>query len=159
MLEFSAGTFDLGVASIVVRSRPHVVSQGCTWERVQSEVLRPGQSHDITIRFTNDGADVLRDARLDLLLPPELVLERAQNARREGAATLHFGEVPAETTHEARVSVRLTRPPKRDRTLILEGTLSGRGISPLQFDPLEIATFAQPQFAPERGCARTRRKM
>lgn len=149
VLEFASGTFDLGVASIVVRSRPHVAPEACTWERVQSDVLRPGHSHDIAIRFTNDGADVLRDARLDLLLPPDLALERAQNARREGATTLFFGDVPAETTHEARVSVRLLRPPKRDRTLLLEGTLSGRGVSPIHFEPLEIVTYAQPQFAPD----------
>jgi uncharacterized repeat protein (TIGR01451 family) len=146
VLEFASGTFDLGVASIVVRSRPHVQDEACTWERAHSDVLRPGHTHDILIRFTNDGADVLRDARLDLVLPQELMLERAQNARREGAATLHFGDIPAETTHEARVAVRLVRPPKRDRTLTIEGTLSGRGISPLQFDRLDIPTYSQPQF-------------
>ncbi len=149
VLEFASGTFDLGVANIVVRSRPHVQAEGCTWERAQSDMLRPGHTHDVLIRFTNDGSDVLRDARLDLVLPPELVLDRAQNARREGAATLHFGDIAAETTHEARVAVRLVRPPKRERTLVVEGTLSGRGISPLQFDALDVPTYAQPQFAPD----------
>jgi hypothetical protein len=89
---------------------------------------------------------VLRDARLDLVLPADVVLERAQNARRDGNALL-FGDVAAETTHEARVAIRLVRPPRRERTLTIEGTLSGRGISPMQFDALEIATFAEPEFA------------
>jgi len=146
VLEFASGTFDLGVATLVVRSRPHVVPDACTWLREQSEALRPGQTHEIAIRFTNDGADVLREARLDLSLPPELVLERAQNARRDGNALL-FGDIAAETTHEARVAIRLIRPPRRDRTLTIEGTLSGRGISTVQFDELEIPTFAQPEFA------------
>ena len=145
VLEFASGTFDLGVANVVVRSRAHVQPESCTWMREQSEALRPGKTHDLVIRFTNDGSDVLRDARLDLLLPSELVLDRAQNARREGRSLL-FGDIPAETTHEARVTVRLARPPKRERTLVLEGTLSGRGISPVRFSDLEIATFAEPEF-------------
>ncbi len=145
VLEFASGTFDLGVATVVVRSRPHVSAVSCTWERVQPEPLRPGHVHEISIRFVNDGSDVLRDARLDLELPPELVLDRAQNAHREGSGSLRFGDVAAETTHEARIAVRLIRS-RRDRTFALEGTLSGRGISPVHFDPLEIATFAEPQF-------------
>ncbi len=145
VLEFASGTFDLGVANVIVRSRPHVVAGACTWLCEQPEPLRPGQTHELTIRFTNDGSDMLRDARLDLLMPPELVLERAQNARRDGSALL-FGDIAAETTHEARVGLRLARPPKRERSLTIEGTLSGRGISPVQFDPLEIATFAEPEF-------------
>ncbi len=146
VLEFASGTFDLGVANIVVRSRPHVHADTCTWTRRESEALRPGQTHELAIRFTNDGADVLRDARLDLALPPELVLERAQNARRDGNALL-FGDVAAETTHEARFGVRLVRPPRIHETLLVEGRLSGRGISPVQFSRLEIPTFAQPEFA------------
>jgi hypothetical protein len=128
-----------------VRSRAHVAPESCTWERVQAETLRPGQTHDIAVRFTNDGADVLRDARLTIDLPAELAIERAQNAQREGANVLRFGDVPAETTHEARIAVRLTRA-RRDSDVTLEGTLSGRGISPVHFEPLEIATYAQPQF-------------
>ena len=147
VLEFGSGTFDLGVANVIARSRPHVSPEGCTWVREESANLRPGQTHDITIRFTNDGADTLRGAQLELLLPPELAIERTQNARRDGT-TLHFGAVAAETTHEARVSVRLTRPPRRERALTIEGTLTGRGISPVQFDPLMIVTQADPAFAP-----------
>ncbi|HET7814889.1 MAG TPA: hypothetical protein VFL13_11000 [Candidatus Baltobacteraceae bacterium] len=146
VLEFGSGTFDLGVANVIARSRPHVSPEGCTWVREESANLRPGQSHDITIRFTNDGADTLRGAQLELVLPPELSIERTQNARRDGSI-LHFGAVAAETTHEARVSVRLTRPPRRERTLTLEGTLTGRGISPVQFDPLTLVTQADPEFA------------
>lgn len=145
VLEFASGTFDLGVANVVVRSRPHVAAEACTWERVQSEPLRPGQTHEIAIRFTNDGADVLRDAALDLELPPEIVIERTQNAQRERTNALRFGDIPAETTHEARIAVRLLRA-RRDRTFAIEGTLTGRGISPVHFEPLEVATFAEPQF-------------
>lgn len=148
VLEFESGTFDLGVANVVVRSRPHVARESCSWERVQSEALRPGQTHDIAIRFTNDGPDVLRDARLDLELPPELAIERTQHAQREGTNVLRLGDIAAETTHEARISLRLLRS-RRDRTFALEGTLSGRGISPVHFDPLEIVTFAEPQFEHE----------
>ena len=146
VLEFASGTFDLGVATLVARSRPHVAPAACTWLREQSEALRPGQTHDITIRFTNDGADVLRGAQLDLLLPPELVIERTQNARRDGN-TLHFGAVPAESTHEARLALRLARAPRRQRALRIEGTLTGRGISPVQFEPLEIPARAEPDFS------------
>jgi hypothetical protein len=42
--------------------------------------------------------------------------------------------------------VRLVRPPRRERALRIHGTLAGRGISPLQFDALDIPVFAQPQF-------------
>lgn len=145
VLEFASGTFDLGVASVVVRSRAHVAAESCTWERVQSEALRPGQTHEIAIRFTNDGSDVLRDARLEVELPPEVVIERTQNAQRESTNALRFGDIPAESTHEARIAVRLVRA-RRDRTFALEGALTGRGISPVHFEPLDVATFAEPQF-------------
>lgn len=145
VLEFASGTFDLGVANVVVRSRPHVAAEACTWERMQSEPLRPGQTHEIAIRFTNDGADVLRDARLDLELPAEIVIDRTQNAQRERSNGLRFGDIPAETTHEARIAIRLLRA-RRDRTFAIEGTLTGRGISPVHFQPLEVTTFAEPLF-------------
>jgi uncharacterized repeat protein (TIGR01451 family) len=147
VLEFPNGSYDVGTATVVVRSRPHVSPVACTWERDRREPIRPGQTHELAIRFTNDGSDVLHDARMDLVLPAEFALERAQNARRDGAASLVFGEVPAETTHEARVALRLIRAPRRERTLLVEGTLSGRGISPVQFEPLEVAVFAEPEFA------------
>jgi uncharacterized repeat protein (TIGR01451 family) len=145
VLEFASGTFDLGVAGVVVRSRPHVAAESCTWERVQSEPLRPGQTHEIAIRLTNDGSDVLRDARLELDLLPELIIERTQNAQREGPAVLRLGDIAAQTTHESRIAVRLTRA-RRDRAFTIDGTLTGRGISPVHFESLEIATFAEPQF-------------
>jgi len=147
VLEFENGSYDVGSASVVVRSRPYVTASSCAWERDRRDPIRPGQTHEIAIRFTNDGSDVLREARMDLLLPPDLVLERTQNARQEGTDALVFGDVAAETTHEARVAVRLVRAPRGDRTLAVEGTLSGRGISPVRFDPLEIPSFAQPMFA------------
>ena len=147
VLEFENGSYDVGSASVVVRSRPYVTASSCAWERDRREPIRPGQTHEIAIRFTNDGSDVLREARMDLVLPPDLVLERTQNARQEGTDALAFGDVAAETTHEARVAVRLVRAPRGDRALAVEGTLSGRGISPVRFDPLEIPSFAQPMFA------------
>lgn len=147
VLEFASGTFDLGTATVMVRSRPFVDSAGCSWERVQHEPLRPGQTHELTLRFTNEGSDVLRDARLVLNLPPELVLDRAQNARRSGS-DLEFGDVPAETTIDARVAVRLVHAPREDRTLRIEGLLEGRGISALRFEPIEIPTYAHAEFAP-----------
>ncbi|HZT12267.1 MAG TPA: hypothetical protein VFA29_05680 [Candidatus Baltobacteraceae bacterium] len=147
VLEFENGSYDVGTASVAVRSRPYVTASSCAWERDRRDPIRPGQTHEVAIRFTNDGSDVLRDARMDLALPADLVLERTQNARHEGDAALLFGDVPAETTHEARVAVRLIRAPRGDRTLLVEGTLSGRGISPVRFEPLEIQSFAQPMFA------------
>lgn len=149
VLEFASGSYDLGNATVIVRSRPQVPVQSCTWERDERDPIRPGNTHEVLIRFTNEGADTLRDARMDLVLPAELALDRAQNARREGTESLSFGDIPAETTHEARIALRLVRPPKRDRLLVVEGTLYGKGISPVQFARLEIPTFAQPQFAPD----------
>ncbi len=145
VLEFDAGSFDLGAGTVVVRSRPRLSAERCAWELQSSDLLRPNHTADVVIRFSNDGSDVLRDARMELELPPELALERAQNARRDGAALL-FGDVAAETTHEARLTLRLIRPPKRERTLAVEGSLHGRGISPIHFAPLEIATYAEPEF-------------
>ncbi|MBV8490455.1 MAG: hypothetical protein JO199_08000, partial [Candidatus Eremiobacteraeota bacterium] len=111
-----------------------------------NEPLRPHKFSDLVIRFTNEGSDVLRDARLSLRLPAELVVERAIDARRDREG-LAFGDVPAEATHEARVTLRLLKPIPQDRTLTLEGWLHGRGISPVQFPPLDVPTFAEPQFA------------
>ena len=145
VLEYAGGTFDLGAANVIARSRPHVSPESCTLLREQQQSLRPGQSHDIVIRFVNDGADVLRGAQLDLSLPPELAIERTQNARRDGTV-LHFGAIPAESSFEARVSLRLLREPRRKAPLAIEATLTGRGVSPVQFEPLAIPAQADPDF-------------
>jgi len=79
-------------------------------------------------------------------LPPELVVERAIDARRDREG-LAFADVAAETTHEARVTLRLLRAVSENRTLQLDGWLHGKGISPVQFATLGIPTFAQAQFA------------
>ena len=148
VLESSSGTFDLGVATVVVRSRPFVEASSCSWEREVREPLRPGETHDLLVRFTNDGSDALRDARLSLQLPQELALERAQNARRSGA-DLEFGEVAAETTVDARVALRLLRAPSEGRTLRIEGLLAGRGIRAVRLEPIESPTSAPAEFAPD----------
>jgi len=146
VLEHDAGAIDLGTSTVVVRSRPHVSQTGAAWEVASKDPLRPHRFADVVIRFTNEGSDVLRDARLALRLPPEVAVERAVDARRDREGLI-FGDVPAETTHEARVTLRLLRPVAHNATLTLEGWLHGKGISPVQLTSLEIPTFAEPQFA------------
>ncbi len=146
VLEHDAGAIDLGTATVVVRSRPQVARESAAWEVASNEALRPHRFTDVVVRFTNEGSDVLRDARLALKLPPELVVERAIDARRDREG-LAFGDVPAEATHEARITLRLLRPVPHDRSLVLEGWLHGKGISPVQLPPLDVRTFAEPQFA------------
>ncbi|HTA37729.1 MAG TPA: hypothetical protein VK760_01565 [Candidatus Acidoferrales bacterium] len=146
VLEHDSGAIDLGTATVVVRSRPSVERSSVAWEVAGNEPLRPNHFVDVAIRFTNSGSDVLRDARLALTVPPELALERAVDARRDRDG-LYFGDIPAETSHEARITLRLLRPVLGDRTIALEGWLQGKGISPVQLAPLEIPTFSEPQFA------------
>ncbi|HEX8805997.1 MAG TPA: hypothetical protein VF741_03565 [Candidatus Aquilonibacter sp.] len=144
VLEHSGGAIDLGTATTVVRSRPTVES--VAWELVSHEPLRPGRTVDAIVRVVNSGSDVLRDARVSVTLPPELAIERAVDARRdrEGFA---FTDIPAETTHESRITLRLMRAVSGNRALTLEGWLHGKGTSPVQFAPLDVTTFAQAQFA------------
>jgi uncharacterized repeat protein (TIGR01451 family) len=144
VLEHGDGAIDLGTATAVVRSRPSVES--VAWELVSHELLRPGRTVDAIVRVHNAGSDVLRDARLSLTLPPELAIERAVDARRDREG-LAFADIPAETTHESRITLRLLRAVSNNRTLVLEGWLHGKGISPVQFAPLDVPTFAQAQFA------------
>jgi uncharacterized repeat protein (TIGR01451 family) len=146
VLEHDSGAIDLGSATIVVRSRPNVERSSVAWEVAGNEPLRPNRFVDVAIRFTNGGSDVLRDARLALTVPPELAVERAVDARRDRDG-LYFGDIPAETTHEARITLRLLRPVSGDRMLALEGWLQGKGIGPVQLPPLDVPTFAEPQFA------------
>ncbi|HVA33203.1 MAG TPA: hypothetical protein VNG31_03580, partial [Candidatus Baltobacteraceae bacterium] len=146
VLEHDTGAIDLGTATVVVRSRPQVPRESVAWEVASNEPLRPHRFTEIVVRFTNAGSDVLRDARMSLSLPPELVVERAIDARRDRDG-LVFGDVPAERTHESRVTLRLLRPVPYDRPLVLEGWLHGKGISPVQLAPLEVPTFAQPEFS------------
>ena len=143
VLEHGGGAIDLGVATTVVRSRPTVDS--VAWELTSHEPLRPGRTVDAIVRVVNSGSDVLRDARLSLTLPRELAIERAVDARRDREG-LVFADIPAETTHESRITMRLLRAVAGNRTLALEGWLHGKGISPVQFAPLEMSTFAQAQF-------------
>lgn len=145
VLEYDNGAIDLGTATVVVRSRPQVARESVAWEVASNEALRPLRFADVVIRFTNEGSDVLRDARLALTLPPELFVERAIDARRDREG-LVFGDVPAESTHEARVTLRLVKPVPADRTLTIEGWLHGKGISPVQFAPLDVPTFSEPSF-------------
>ncbi len=144
VLEHGGGAIDLGTATTVVRSRPTVES--VAWELTSHEPLRPGRTVDAIVRVVNSGSDVLRDARLSLTLPPELAIERAVDARRDRDG-LAFADIPAETTHESRITLRLLRAVGGNRTLVLEGWLHGKGISPVQFAPLDVSTFAQAQFA------------
>jgi len=145
VLEHDGGAIDLGSASVVVRSRPHVARGAVAWELATNDVLRPHRTVDVVLRFTNGGSDVLRDARLVLTMPPDLAVERAVDARRDRDG-LVFGDVAPETTHEARLTLRLLRPVPGNRALLLDGWLHGRGISPVQFPALDIPTFAQPEF-------------
>jgi len=145
VLEHDTGAIDLGTATIVVRSRPLVPRESVAWEIASNEPLRPQRFVDVVVRFRNDGSDLLRDARLALTLPPELAVERAIDARRDRGGLI-FGDVPAESAHEARVTLRLLRAVPGDRPLLLEGWLHGKGISPVQLAPLEVPTFAEPQF-------------
>ncbi|MBV9270435.1 MAG: hypothetical protein JO165_05030, partial [Candidatus Eremiobacteraeota bacterium] len=145
VLELPGSVFDLGVASVIARSRAQIAAERSNWEVLDGEALRPHQTRDIVIRFTNDGSDVLREARMQIDVPPEVTIERTENARRDGNV-LHFGDVAAETTHEARIVLRLLRPPRGERSLQLDGVLYGRGISPLEFPTLELRTFAEPSF-------------
>jgi len=143
VLEHGGGAIDLGTATSVVRSRPTVES--VAWELVSREPLRPGRSVDAIVRVHNSGSDVLRDARVSLALPPELAIERAVDARRDRDG-LAFADIPAETTHESRITLRLQRAVSNNRTLTIEGWLHGKGISPVQFSPLDVTTYAQAQF-------------
>jgi hypothetical protein len=144
-LEHDGGTIDLGTATFVVRSRPQIARESVVWELTSHEPLRPHRTADLIVRFTNEGSDVLRDARLALQLPPDLAIERAVEARRERDG-LAFGDIPAHATHEARVTLRLLRPVKRGTQLTLEGWLHGHGISPVQFPPLDVPSLAESLF-------------
>ncbi|HEY5350482.1 MAG TPA: hypothetical protein VIJ64_12130, partial [Candidatus Lustribacter sp.] len=144
VLEHGGGAIDLGTATTIVRSRPSI--ERVQWEVTTGDLLRPGRSIDALVRVHNAGSDVLRDARLSLTLPPELTIERAVDAHRDRDG-LSFADIPAETTHESRVTFRLTRAVHANRTLAIEGWLHGKGISPVQFPPLDIPTYAQAQFA------------
>ena len=144
VLEHGGGAIDLGTATTVVRSRPTVES--VAWELVSHEPLRPGRTVDAIVRVVNSGSDVLRDARVSLTLPPELAIERAVDARRDREG-LAFADIPAETTLESRITLRLLRAVNANRTLTLEGWLHAKGISPVQFATLDVTTFAQAQFA------------
>lgn len=143
VLEHADGAVDLGTATMIVRSRP--VVDRVEWELASHEPVRPNCTVDLIVRVHNAGTDVLRDGRVALSLPPELVVERAIDARRdrEGVA---FADVAPETVHEARLTLRLIRAVGGDRALPLDGWLHGRGINPVQFPALEVPTHAEAQF-------------
>lgn len=145
VLENDAGAIDIGSATVVVRSRPQIARDAAAWELASNELLRPGQTADVAIRFTNGGSDVLRDARIALRVPDELTIERAINAHRDGEG-LSFGDVPAHATHEARFTLRLQRAPAFGAQLALTGWLHGRAISPVRLPALDVPTFAEPNF-------------
>ncbi len=144
ILEHADGAVDLGTATLVIRSRPAI--DRVEWELASNEALRPNRTIDVVVRVHNGGSDVLREARLALTLPPELVVERAVDARRdrEGIA---FADVAPESVHEARLTLRLLSAVAGNRKLAIDGWLHGRGISPMQFPALEVPTHAEAQFA------------
>lgn len=144
VIEHDDGAVDLGTATMIVRSRPSV--DLVEWELASHEPLRPNRNVDAIVRVRNNGSDVLRDARLTLTLPPELVVERAVDARRDRDG-LVFGDIPAESTHEARVTLRLHRAVSANRPLSLDAWLHAKGIAPVQFKQLTITTHSEAQFA------------
>ncbi|MDQ2681005.1 MAG: hypothetical protein M3Y21_08300 [Candidatus Eremiobacteraeota bacterium] len=145
VLELESGATDLGVGTVVVRSRPQLIAENCGWELLDNQPLRPLQTAQFVVRFVNDGSDSLQDARAVLELPPELSLERADGARRD-RNTLLFGDVAAHSDHEARVTIRLNRPPKDSQALAIEGSLYGRGVSAVRLAPLDVPTFCESLF-------------
>lgn len=144
VIEHDDGAVDLGTATMIVRSRPFV--ETVEWELASRDALRPNRNIDVVVRVHNTGSDVLRDARLALTLPQELVVERAVDARRDRDG-LTFGDIPAESTHEARVTLRLNRAVAGNRALSLDGWLHAKGIAPVQFTQLPITTYSEAQFA------------
>ncbi len=156
ILDYPEGTFDLGTSMLVVRSRPRIDVDAVTWERKSSEPLRPHQTTDLLIRFTNTGSDVLREARLGIALPPEVVIDRAQDARRDRDGVA-FADIGSGVTHEARVTVRLTKPMPRGTTLSIGSILAGRGVGAIQLAPLDLVTFAAPEFERTAGLFSTPR--
>lgn len=146
VLDHAEGTLDAGTATILVRSHPQLDASSVVWERATNEPLHPNRTAEIVVRFRNVGTDVLRDARLALTLPPELAIDRAVDARRDRDG-LYFGDVAAETAHEARFTVRLLRAVARNEAVVVTGWLHGRGVNPVQLADLDIVTHAQPEFA------------
>ena len=146
VLDHADGAVDVGTATVLVRSHPQIETGSVVWERASNEPLQPNRSAEIVVRFRNAGTDVLHDARLAITLPPELAIERAVDARRDRDG-LFFGDVAAETTHEARFTVRLLRALPQNDAITLEGWLHGRGINPVQLAELDVQTHAQPEFA------------
>jgi uncharacterized repeat protein (TIGR01451 family) len=144
VIEHDDGAVDLGTATMIVRSRPSVDS--VEWELASHDALRPNRNVDAIVRVRNNGSDVLRDARLVLTLPAELAVERAVDARRDRDG-LAFGDIAAETTHEARITLRLNRAVAANRALALDGWLHAKGIAPVQFKQLAITTNSEAQFA------------
>jgi uncharacterized repeat protein (TIGR01451 family) len=109
-------------------------------------VLRPNRTSACRLTLHNEGTDRGRDVRVRLQLPEELRLESVEGASRDGQ-TVAFGEVPALTTREATLHLRLIGAIGLNDTLDVGARVSGMNVVPFSLEPMQLATHAEASFA------------
>ncbi len=144
ILEHDCEAIDLGMATVIVRSRPTI--EAARWELMSQDALRPGGTVDAIVAITNGGTDLLHDARVTLSMPPDLAMERAVDARRERDAIV-FADIAPGAAAQARITLRMLRPVAAGTVLAVEGSVIGKGTNRLRLEPLAIVTFCEAQFA------------
>lgn len=136
----------LGAAVLVVSSRPRFTVETSQFVAESDDALRPNHITPCKLVLRNDGTDRGREVRVRLQLPPELRLERAEGAARDGE-TVVLGDIAAGETREAIIFLRLTGQVSHDEPLKVLGRVSGLNVVPFSLAPLELSTHAEASFA------------
>ncbi|HXM06947.1 MAG TPA: hypothetical protein VN936_05760, partial [Candidatus Acidoferrum sp.] len=137
---------ELGTAILQIASRPRFTSETSQLVAESADALRPNHMIPCKLVLRNDGTDRGREVRVRLQIPPELRLERADGAARDGE-TVVLGDIAAGETREAIIFLRLTGQVSHDEPLTVLGRVSGRNVVPFSLAPLELSTHAEASFA------------
>jgi uncharacterized repeat protein (TIGR01451 family) len=137
---------ELGTAILQIASRPRFTSETSQLVAESDDALRPNHMIPCKLVLRNDGTDRGREVRVRLQIPPELRLERADGAARDGE-TVVLGDIAAGETREAIIFLRLTGQVSHDEPLTVLGRVSGRNVVPFSLAPLELSTHAEASFA------------
>ncbi|MBV9272114.1 MAG: DUF11 domain-containing protein, partial [Candidatus Eremiobacteraeota bacterium] len=139
------GEVALGDVAWKVVSHAYFAPHRVTLALADARELRPNQLADAIVTLHNDGSDAARDVRLRLYVSPEARIESVEGATRE-RAVLHFGEIAPGGEAHARIGLRLLRGLAKAYPVTIDAVLTAEGTLPVQLQPLNIATAAEPDF-------------
>lgn len=132
----------LGEMVFTGRSFPRISQTESIVKSQRMGPLRVGQPRNISVLLRNSGSDVARNVRVFLDLPSSLRIEGVFGAKQENNI-LVFNEIPAQSSSEATITLRMTGTGTGDGTIEIHPVVSGERMNTIDLEPLVLTTASQ----------------